>query len=62
MSQKQYLRQEALPLEKPVQELNHINWPIFFFNFYFLMEKNEVRRREVAAACLIRAFQTVLML
>lgn len=61
MSQKQYLRQEALPLEKPVQELNHINWP-FFFKFYFLMEKNEVRRREVAAACLIRALQTVLML
>lgn len=56
-SQKQYLRQEALPPENPVQELNHINWPILF---YFLMEKNEVRKREMTAACLIRAFQTVL--
>lgn len=53
------LRQEALPLETPVQKLNRINWPILF---YFLVEKNEVRKREMAAACLIRTFQTVHML
>lgn len=31
--QKQYLKQEVLPLEKPVQELNHINQPILFYFF-----------------------------
>lgn len=40
--QKQYLRQEVLPLEKPVQELNHITQPILF---YFFNEKKKKMRQ-----------------
>lgn len=41
--QKQYLRQEALPLERPVQELNHTNQPILF---YFSNEKKKLGKEK----------------